>query len=81
MKPRYEVIKESPEFIKDSSSRAILNRDMKALAEYKKQKARRLSSKNEILKVQDDINTLKNEIKDIKDMFGDILTAINSKEK
>jgi len=78
---RYELVKDSPDLIRDTSNQAILNRDNKALKEYKQKKIMRLSQNNQIVQCQDDINTLKNEIKDIKKMFGQILGAINSKEK
>lgn len=77
----YELVKDSPDLIRDTSNQAILNRDTKALKEYKQKKIMRLSQNNQIVQCQDDINTLKNEIKDIKKMFGQILGAINSKEK
>ena len=77
----YELVKDSPELIRDTSNQAILNRDIKGLKEYRQKKNMRLSQNNEIIQCQDDINTLKNEIKDIKKMFGQILGAINSKEK
>lgn len=77
----YELVKDSPDLIRDTSNQAILNRDNKALKEYKQKKIMRLSQNNQIVQCQDDINTLKNEIKDIKKMFGQILGAINSKEK
>lgn len=80
MRP-YELVKDSPDLVRDTSNQAILNRDTKALKEYKQKKIMRLSQNNQILECQDDINTLKNEIKDIKKMFGQILSAINSKEK
>lgn len=77
----YELVKDSPELIRDTSNQAILNRDIKGLKEYRQKKNMRLSQNNEIIQCQDDINTLTNEIKDIKKMFGQILGAINSKEK
>ena len=77
----YELVKDSPDLIRDTSNQAILNRDNKALKEYKQKKIMRLSQNNQIVQCQDDINTLKNEIKDIKKMFVQILGAINSKEK
>ena len=77
----YEIVKESPEFIRDTRNKALLNRDSTGLKEYKMAKQKRLEQKKEILNVQDDINTLKNEIKDIKGMFNQILNALNSKEK
>ena len=65
MRP-YELVKDSPDLVRDTSNQAILNRDTKALKEYKQKKIMRLSQNNQILECQDDINTLKNEIKDIK---------------
>lgn len=71
-----EIVKDSPEFVRDSYNKALLNRDNSGLREYKQAKKIRLEQKNNILKVQDDINTLKNEIQDIKKMFGQILNKL-----
>jgi len=76
-----ETVKESPDFYRDTFNQALINRDNSSLLEYKASKQKRLEQKNNILKVQDDINTLKNEIKDIKSMFEQILNTLDSKEK
>lgn len=72
----YQKIKDTPGLVKDSRSNAILNVDIEALKEYKLKK----KSNNNILQCQNDINTLKNEISEIKDMFGTILNKLNSKD-
>jgi len=71
-----EIVKESPEFLRDGSNQALVNRDNSALREYKIAKKRRLEQKNQIVKCQDDINTLKKDIKEIKDMFSHILNKL-----
>ena len=73
---KVELVKESPELIRDGYNRALLNKDNKALAEYKIKRDMKKSQKNNILQCQDDINTLKNEIKEIKNMFNQILSKL-----
>jgi len=73
---RYELVKDSPALIRDGKNQALLNRDYKSLQEYKMKKNIQNEQKNQIVEVQDDINTLKNELKEIKDMFKQILNKI-----
>lgn len=72
-----QIVKDHPNLLRDPHSKGILNVDNKGLQEYRLKK----SQNNLIMKCQDDINTLKHEIKDIKDMFGQILNKLDSKEK
>lgn len=73
---KVELVKESPELIRDGYNRALLNKDNKALEEYKIKRDMKKSQENNILQCQDDINTLKNEIKEIKNMFNQILNKL-----
>jgi len=59
-------IKEHPDLVKDMDSKAVLNTNYAALMEYKKKK-----------KVEQDIDSLKNEMKDIKNMLSVIVENLN----
>lgn len=63
--------------IRDKKSRAILNTDNKALAEYKAARAKRLSEKNKLIQCQKDINTLNEDIKDIKETLKLIVEKLS----
>jgi len=69
-------IKENPNLIKDLSNFAILNTDRSVLAAHKLKMAE-LQRRKE---VESEINNLKSEVSDIKNMLGEILKAV-SKEK
>lgn len=55
---------------RDSNSSAVINTDSKALAAYK---ARRESAKK-LKELETDINTVKQELKEIKNMLQQIIT-------
>jgi Mg2+ and Co2+ transporter CorA len=76
MNIKKEIVKESPEFVRDTFNQALINRDNSGLREYKLAKKIRLDQKKQIEQCQDDINTLKKDIKEIKDMFSQILNKL-----
>lgn len=76
MNIKKEIVKESPDFVRDTFNQALINRDNSGLREYKLAKKIRLDQKNQIVQCQDDINTLKKDIKEIKDMFSQILNKL-----
>lgn len=59
-------VKDHPDLVKDMDSNAVLNNNYAALMEYKKKK-----------KVQEDIESLKEEMQDIKSMLNKILENLN----
>lgn len=59
-------VKDHPDLVKDMDSKAVLNTNYAALMEYKKKK-----------KVEQDIDSLKNEMKDIKYMLSVIMENLN----
>jgi hypothetical protein len=59
-------VKDHPDLVKDMDSKAVLNTNYAALMEYKKKK-----------KVEQDIDSLKNEMKDIKNMLSVIMENLN----
>jgi chromosome segregation ATPase len=66
-------------FRRSVHSKALLNTDNHALAEYKRAREIRRDNKKEIEQYSKDINNLKNEVTEIKDSLKQILDAINSK--
>ena len=58
-------IKEFPDYMKDQSSKAILNTNRSALEDYK----RKLAIENDIKKLQTELSGLKSDISDIKNLL------------
>lgn len=58
-------IKEFPDYMKDQSSKAILNTNKSVLEEYKK----KLSMENDIKNLQFELSGLKTDITDIKNLL------------
>jgi len=69
-------IKENPNLVKDLSNFAVLNTDRSIIAQHK-QKMAELQRKK---RVDEEINNLKSEVSEIKDMLGAILKAVSSEK-
>jgi hypothetical protein len=69
-------IKENPNLVKDLSNFAILNTDRSVIAQHK-QKMADLQRKKQ---VETEINNLKSEVSEIKNMLGQILKAVSSEK-
>lgn len=69
-------IKEKPHLVKDLNNFAILNTDKAVVAQHKL-KVAELHRKKQI---ENEINNLKSEVSEIKNMLGDILKVV-SREK
>ena len=69
---KYAKVKDNPGYIRDMANQAILSSDTGSLASYRKQR-QKAAQMNETIS---DINTMKQEINDIKDMLGLILKKI-----
>jgi hypothetical protein len=65
---------------REANSKAIVNIDHSSLAEYKIIKQKRIAKNQKILECENDINTLREEVTDIKDSLKLILEKLNSKE-
>lgn len=65
------------QFVRDSSSKGLINVDTAGLAEYRALRLKREQDKNAILKCQDDINTVSAEIKEMKKSLNLILEKLN----
>jgi chromosome segregation ATPase len=64
---------------RDSNSKAVVNTNATALKEYRESREKRSEKNSQILQYQDDINTLKDEVTDIKNSLKQLLDALNSK--
>lgn len=69
-------IKEKPHLVKDLNNFAILNTNKAAVAQHKQKMAELLRKKQ----IETEINNLKSEVSDIKNMLGDILKAVSSEK-
>lgn len=69
-------IKEKPHLLKDMSNFAILNTNKAAVAQHKLKMAD-LQRKKE---VDNEINNLKSEVSEIKNMLGEILKAVSGEK-
>ena len=56
-------------FIRDDTSKAVLNTDRNALEQYKIEKIRRENEYNTLQNCVDDINTLKDDMQEIKNLL------------
>ena len=56
-------------FIRDKSSNAVLNTDMNALEKYKFARTQRLQEQEVLQKCVDDINSLKGDMQEIKNLL------------
>lgn len=69
-------IKEKPHLVKDLNNFAILNTNKAAVAQHK-QKMAELQRKKEM---ETEINNLKSEVSEIKNMLGTILKAVSGEK-
>ena len=65
-------VKDNPDLVRDMGTQAILNTNIDSLTAYKKRKAK----EREIDQAFDDINTMKQEMQDIKTLMQRILDKI-----
>lgn len=65
MRNLYKV-KDHPHLVKDMESKAVLNTNYAALLEYKKKK-----------QTLDDVESLKGDVKEIKQLLNDLLGKLN----
>lgn len=76
---RFIKVKDEKTLFRDADSKAIVTNDNAALIEYKKAKEKRQLKNDKILQYENDINTLRDEVIDIKDSLKLILDKLNSK--
>jgi hypothetical protein len=77
---RYVKVKDEPNLLRDINSKGIVNTDSNGLLDYKKAKEKRALKNKAILQYENDINTLKHEVSDIKDSLKLILDRLTPKD-
>lgn len=77
---KYVKVKDESNLLRDINSKGIVNTDSNGLLEYKKAKEKRVLKNKAILQYENDINTLKNEVSDIKDSLKVILDRLTPKD-
>jgi hypothetical protein len=71
-------VKDSPELVRDISSRAILNTDRKGLQNYNLQREKILEQKREQQRTKERLNKLESDIGDIKNILQELLVRSNN---
>lgn len=66
---QYLKVKEHKNLVRDSNSKAIINKDSEALNKYREERELRLKLSN----IANEYDTLKNEVSDMKDMLKTLL--------
>ena len=56
-------------FVRDDTSKAVLNTDRNALEQYKFSRKQRMNEQNSLRQCMDDVNTLKDDMKEIKNLL------------
>ena len=56
-------------FIRDNNSKAVLNTDVSALEQYKFSREQRMNEQNSLRQCINDVNTLKDDMKEIKNLL------------
>jgi hypothetical protein len=77
---KFVRVEDDKTIARETNSKAIVNIDSSSLAEYKKIKQKRVEKNQKILECENDINTLKDEVTDIKDSLRLILDKLNSRD-
>lgn len=77
---KFVRVEDDKTIARETNSKAIVNIDSSSLAEYKKIKQKRIEKTQKILECENDINTLKDEVTDIKDSLRLILEKLNSRD-
>jgi len=73
MKPNYQIVEDSPELIRDTYSKGITNRDTSAYERYMQGALARKSRKEKLDETVEEINTIKQEMSEMKDMLRQLL--------
>jgi len=75
---KFIKVKDEKFLYRDANSKAVVNTNATALKEYKESKSKRMAKNTQILQYENDINTLKDEVTDIKNSLKLLLDKLNS---
>ncbi len=73
----YEVVEDHPHLIRDTYSKAISNRDTDAYDKYMAAAMKRKERNSQLVAQRQEINNIKEEMSEMKDMLGQILNKVN----
>jgi len=71
------IVEDHPELIKDSYSKGIVSRDINAYEKYMTSALKRKNRQSKLDNAVDEINTIKEEMSDMKDMLRQLLNKVN----
>ena len=71
------ILEDHPELIKDSYSKGIVSRDINAYEKYMTSALKRKNRQSKLDNAVDEINTIKEEMSDMKDMIRQLLNKVN----
>ena len=71
------VVEDHPELLKDSYSKGIISRDHNAYDKYMSSALKRKERQSQLDNTIEEINTIKEEMSDMKDMIRQLLNKVN----
>ena len=71
------IVEDHPELIKDSYSKGIVSRDINAYEKYMTSALKRKNRQSKLDNAVDEINTIKEEMSDMKNMLRQLLNKVN----
>ena len=71
------IVKDHPELLKDTYSKGIVSRDVSAYEKYMSAALKRKDRQSRLDDAVDEINTIKEEMSDMKDMIRQLLNKVN----
>ena len=71
------VVEDHPELLKDSYSKGIISRDHNAYDKYMSAALKRKERQSQLDNTIEEINTIKEEMSDMKDMIRQLLNKVN----
>ena len=69
----YKKVENNPGYVRDMHTRGIISVDNDALVAYRRQREYSKTQQNTVSALSDEINNIKHEMQDIKDMLTKIL--------
>jgi len=69
----YKKVENNPGYVRDMSNKGIISVDNEALNAYRRQREYSKSQQNTVSALSEEINNIKHEMQDIKDMLTKIL--------
>ena len=71
------VVEDHPELLKDTYSKGVVSRDNNAYEKYMSAALKRKDRQSRLDDAVDEINTIKEEMSDMKDMIRQLLNKVN----